>query len=69
MSAYLVIFERGPESWGAYSPDLPGCVAVGDTRDAVEASMRESIMLYLAELREMGQPIPEPANEAGYIAA
>ena len=40
---YAVIFEKGPQTWGAYVPDLPGCVAVGATRDEAEELIREAI--------------------------
>ena len=42
---YLVIFERGEEGYGAYVPDLPGCIAAGDTREEVETLIREAIQL------------------------
>lgn len=53
---YLVVIERGPSSFGAYVPDLPGCVAVGETRQEVEALIREAIEFHLDGLREEGQP-------------
>ena len=64
---YTVIYERGPASWGAYVPDLPGVVVVGDTRDEVEASIREAIGFHLEGLREEGFPIPAPSSDAGVV--
>jgi predicted RNase H-like HicB family nuclease len=64
---YLVIYERGEHSWGAYALDVPGCVAVGETREEVEALFREALALHLEALREDGQPIPEPTTEAGQV--
>ena len=57
---YTVIIEEGPTSWGAYVPDLPGCVAVGETRAEALELIREAIEFYLEGLREQGEPIPEP---------
>jgi predicted RNase H-like HicB family nuclease len=65
MTDYLVIYEQGEASWGAYAPDLPGCVAVGETRDEVELLMREAVGAHLALLTEK----PAPASFPGIIAA
>lgn len=65
---YTVIFEKGPTSWGAYVPDLPGCVAVGDTREEVESLIREAIAFHLEGMREDGEPIPEPTTTAGLVS-
>ena len=62
--SYLVIIERGREGYGAWAPDLPGCVALGDTPDDAEREMREAIAFHLDGLREDGFPIP-PASAAG----
>lgn len=58
---YVVVIERGPTSFGAYVPDLPGCVAVADSREEVESLIREAIEFHIGGLREDGQPIPEPS--------
>ncbi len=65
---YLVIIEAGPESYSAYVPDLPGCIAAADTRDEVEALIREGIVLYLSALRERDQLIPAPTTSALEVA-
>jgi predicted RNase H-like HicB family nuclease len=65
---YLVIVEAGPESFSAYVPDLPGCIAAADTRDEVEALIREGITLHLSALRERSQPIPPPTTSALEVA-
>ena len=65
---YLVIVEAGPESYSAYLPDLPGCIAVADTQDEVEALIREGIALYLSALRERDQSIPPPTTSALEVA-
>ena len=64
---YTVIYEHGPTSWGAYVPDLPGVVSVGDSREEVELLMEEAIGLHLAGMREEGLPIPAPSSFAGEV--
>ena len=70
MTRYLVIYEEGEEgSWGAHTPDLPGCYAAGKTKEEVERLMREAIPFHLEGMREAGQPIPVPRTSVGYVAA
>ena len=64
---YLVIVEKGPTSYGAYVPDLPGCIAVGESRDEVLKRIREAIELHLEGLREDGLPIPEPSSDIAVV--
>jgi predicted RNase H-like HicB family nuclease len=68
MSQYLVIIERAEGNYSAYSPDLPGCVATGDTREETLQRMREAISLHLKGLREDGEPIPIPSSSSEYLA-
>ncbi len=65
--AFLVIIEKGKQSYGAYSPDLPGCVAVGDTQEEVERNMREAIMMHLQGMIEDNEPIPATQTKAEYM--
>ena len=65
---YLVVIERGPSSLGAYVPDLPGCIAVGDTRQEVEVLIREAIEFHIEGLREDGQSLPEPSSTSQLIS-
>ena len=67
MKRYAVIIEKGPTSYGAYIPDLPGCVAVADTVEEVEKLIREAIEFHLEGMREDGDPIPEPTTIAKYV--
>ena len=60
MAKILVIIEKGESSYGAYSPDVPGCVAVGDTREEVEQLMREALQFHLQMMLEENLPLPEP---------
>ena len=64
---YLVVVERGPNSFGAYVPDLPGCIAVGETRDEVLTSIHEAIEFHLEGLKEDGQPIPPPSSSSEIV--
>jgi predicted RNase H-like HicB family nuclease len=59
---YAVVFEKGPTSYGAYVPDLPGCVAVADTLKEVERLIQEAIEFHIEGMREDGDPIPEPTS-------
>ena len=59
---YTVIYERGETSVGAYVPDLPGCVAVGETKAEAQQLIREAIEFHLEGMREEGLTIPEPAS-------
>jgi predicted RNase H-like HicB family nuclease len=65
---YLVIVEKGETSFGAYVPDLPGCVAVGETRDETLQLIREAIELHIENLRENGEHIPEPHSFVEKVA-
>jgi predicted RNase H-like HicB family nuclease len=59
---YLVVIERGPTTFGAYVPDLPGCVAVAESQAEVEALIREAIEFHMEGLRDEGRPLPEPTS-------
>ncbi len=70
MTEYLVIYETGEDGgWGAYSPDVPGCVAAGQTKEEVEKLMREALPDHIALMREVGEPVPQPHHVAGLVAA
>ncbi len=64
---YAVVIEEGANSFGAYVPDLPGCVAVAETREEVLKLIQEAIDFHLEGLREDGQLIPEPSSSVEYI--
>ncbi len=69
MREYLIIFERGKDGgWGAYAPDLPGLGVSAETRDEVDALIRDGIKIYLDELLAEGLPFPEPVTTATRIA-
>lgn len=64
---YLVIVEKGKKSYGAYVPDLPGCVAAAETEQEVLALIQEAIELHLEDLRKTGEPIPFPSSNVEYV--
>ncbi|MDN5871107.1 MAG: type II toxin-antitoxin system HicB family antitoxin [Nitrococcus sp.] len=64
---YMVVIEQGPTSWGAYVPDLPGCVAAGKTRVEVMTLIHEAIEFHLEGLEQDGQPIPEPHSSSELV--
>ena len=66
---YAVVIESAEGNYSAYVPDLPGCMAVGDTIEETQAAIREAIRFHLAGLREDGDPIPEPVTVVDYVAA
>lgn len=59
---YAVVIEKGPESYGAYVPDLPGCVAAGDSYEEVLRLIEEAITFHIEGLREDGLEVPPPAS-------
>jgi predicted RNase H-like HicB family nuclease len=65
---YMVVIEKGEDSYGAYVPDLPGCVAVGDSKEEVLILIQEAIGLYLEMLQEDGFQIPAPHSMSEYVA-
>ncbi len=69
MSEYLVIIEPAEDGsgFGAYVPDLPGCVATGATREEAKERIAFSIPLHIESLRSHGEPVPEPRSEAERI--
>jgi len=67
MRKFLVVVEKGENGYGAYSPDLPGCVAVGATKKEAEEKMYEAIAFHLEGLRAEGLPIPDGDSVGEYI--
>jgi len=64
---YLVIVEKGPSSYGAHVPDLPGCVAVGETKDEVLTLIREAIEFHLEGMKQDGDSIPPPSSTSELV--
>ena len=66
---YAVVIEKAEENYSAYVPDLPGCVAAGDTVEETDHLIREAIEIHLKGMREDGLPIPEPTSQVNYVDA
>lgn len=64
---FTVIYEKGPTSWGAYVPDLPGVISVGNSREEVERLIQEAIEFHLEGMREEGMAIPLPSSFVGVV--
>lgn len=64
---YVAVIEKGDSSWGAHVPDLPGCVAVGESRDEVVALIKEAVKMHIENLSENGEAVPPPSSEIELI--
>ena len=64
---YLVVIEPTGTGFSAYSPDLPGCISTGTTREEVERNVQEAIEFHLEGLREEGFAVPEPSTSSAYV--
>lgn len=64
---YAIVIEKGEGNYGAYVPDLPGCVATGQTVEETERSIQEAIEFHLEGMRADGLPIPEPSSRVEYV--
>jgi predicted RNase H-like HicB family nuclease len=68
MHRFLIIIEKPKWNYSAYSPDLPGCVATGRTRDQAARNMHEAIEFHIQGLKKDRRPVPRPHSSAEYIA-
>jgi len=64
---YAVVVEKGETSFGAYVPDLPGCIAAAETKEEVLRLIHEAIEFHVEGLREQGEPVPEPSSSIEYV--
>ena len=67
LTRFMVVVERGETSWGAHVPDLPGCVAVGESREEVLRLIREAIEFHIDGLKQDGLPVPAPSSEGEFV--
>jgi predicted RNase H-like HicB family nuclease len=67
MKKYLIVIERTDDGYSSYSPDLPGCVSTGTSREEAEKNMREAIEFHVDGLRQEGYPVPEPQATSSYV--
>ena len=68
MHRFLIVIEKADGNYSAYSPDLPGCIATGATREEAEQNMYQAIEMHINGLREDGLPVPESTSFAEYMA-
>jgi predicted RNase H-like HicB family nuclease len=64
---YAVVIEKAEGSFGAYVPDLPGCIAAGETEDEVKRLIQEAIEFHIEGLKENGEPVPTPSSSVEFI--
>ena len=67
MKRYAVVYEKAAANWGAYVPDLPGCITTGQTLEETKRNMREAIALHLEAMREVGEPVPPPTADVDFV--
>ena len=63
----MVIVEKGESSYGAFAPDLPGCIAVAETEQEVIELIKDAIQFHLEDLQTEGRPIPQPVSKSTFI--
>jgi predicted RNase H-like HicB family nuclease len=66
---YAIVIEKADGNYSAYVPDLPGCVATGETVAAVESEIRDAIRFHIDGLKQDGLPVPKPTSIADYVEA
>ena len=64
---YLIVIEKTETGFSAYSPDLPGCIATGATRQDIEQTLRDAIEFHIEGLRKEGYEVPEPSSYSTYV--
>ena len=64
---YVVVIEKGESSYGAHVPDLPGCIAVGDTKEEVLELIKEAIEFHIDGLKADGEPVPSPVSDIEFV--
>lgn len=64
---YAIVIEKTENNYGAWVPDLPGCVATSKTVEGVQRRIREAIEMHIAGMREDGDPIPPPVAQVNYV--
>ena len=65
---YLVVIEQGARSFGAYVPDLPGCVAAAESREEVATLIQQAIELHIEDLKAQGQQVPSPHSSSELVS-
>ena len=67
MMRFAVVYEKAPNNWAAYVPDLPGCITIGRTLAETKLNIREAVELHLEAMREVGELVPEPSSDVGFV--
>jgi predicted RNase H-like HicB family nuclease len=67
MKRYAIVVEKAAANYAAYVPDLPGCVATGETVEETERLLREAIEVHVEGMKEDGLPVPEPSSVVDYV--
>jgi predicted RNase H-like HicB family nuclease len=67
MRRYAVVYEKAPNNWAAYVPDLPGCITTGRTLQDAKQNIREAIQLHLETMAEVGEPITPPTSDVDFV--
>jgi predicted RNase H-like HicB family nuclease len=66
---YAIVMKKADRTYSAYVPDLPGCVAVGDSVASVEREIADAIRTHIDTLKKRGEPVPQPTSLAAYVEA
>lgn len=64
---YPLVIEKTGTGYSAYSPDVPGCAAVGDTEEETRRNFQDALTAHFQAMRELGEPIPEPSSSVDYV--
>ena len=64
---FAVVYEKAQNNWAAYIPDLPGCISTGRTLAETKLNIREAFELHLEAMKEVGEPLPEPSADVGFV--
>ena len=64
---YTIVIEKAPGNYATYVPDLPGCMATGETRDEAFRQIEAAIAMHIQSLREHGEAVPEPQCSAAVV--
>ncbi len=67
MKKFAVVYEKAERNWGAYVPDLPGCITTGATLAETKRNIREAMELHLEAMAEVGEAIPEPSTDVDFV--
>jgi predicted RNase H-like HicB family nuclease len=64
---YAVVIEKGATGFGAYVPDLPGCIAAAKTRDEVVKLIQDAMEFHIEGLKQDGEPVPRPTSSVAFV--